>query len=631
MEKLVTLIPLFPLAGFLFITFLGKGLSKNLIGGVGSGAILLSFIVSVLVFTTQMHGAHPTVVKAFDWITAGSLDIDISFLVDPLSAIYLLFITGVGFLIHLYSIGYMHEDEGFNRFIAYLNLFIFFMLILILGDSYLTMFVGWEGVGLCSFMLIGFWYKDMKNNDAAKKAFIVNRIGDLGLILGMCLLFAYSGTLRYDELFISGRAIGGLPTDVATAIGILLFIGAMGKSAQIPLHTWLPDAMAGPTPVSALIHAATMVTAGIYMVARSSNLYAMTETAGDLIMWAGILTSLLGATIALTQNDIKKVLAYSTVSQLGLMFVALGMGAYSTAIFHVITHAFFKALLFLGSGSVIHGMGGEQDIRRMGGLKKHMPTTHLTFLIGTIAIAGIFPFAGFFSKDQIIAVAFEENKLMFVLGLVVSACTAFYMFRLYFLTFTGKFRGTHDQEHHLHESPAVMNIPIVVLAVLSVVGGFIGLPHAVGESMHMHWHWLDHYLEGTLVMPAMHMDLNTELMLMLTATLIAVGGIYYAWLIYAKRGEQALEDKQITSASHKLLLNKYWFDELYNAIIRKPVDVISAALNKVVEPKIVDGLVETTAASPDVAGSKLRLLQSGSLFFYILIFITGLIALLLYI
>lgn len=631
MEKLVTLIPLFPLAGFLFITFLGKGLSKNLIGGVGSGAILLSFIVSVLVFTTQMHGAHPTVVKAFDWITAGSLDIDISFLVDPLSAIYLLFITGVGFLIHLYSIGYMHEDEGFNRFIAYLNLFIFFMLILILGDSYLTMFVGWEGVGLCSFMLIGFWYKDMKNNDAAKKAFIVNRIGDLGLILGMCLLFAYSGTLRYDELFISERAIGGLPTDVATAIGILLFIGAMGKSAQIPLHTWLPDAMAGPTPVSALIHAATMVTAGIYMVARSSNLYAMTETAGDLIMWAGMLTSLLGATIALTQNDIKKVLAYSTVSQLGLMFVALGMGAYSTAIFHVITHAFFKALLFLGSGSVIHGMGGEQDIRRMGGLKKHMKTTHLTFLIGTIAIAGIFPFAGFFSKDQIIAVAFEENKLMFVLGLVVSACTAFYMFRLYFLTFTGKFRGTHDQEHHLHESPAVMTIPLVVLAVLSVVGGFIGLPHALGESMHMHWHWLDHYLEGTVVMPALHMDLNTELMLMLTATLIAVGGIYYAWLIYAKRGEQALEDKQITSASHKLLLNKYWFDELYNAIIRKPVDAISAALNKVVEPKIVDGLVETTAASPDAAGSKLRLLQSGSLFFYILIFITGLIALLLYI
>jgi NADH-quinone oxidoreductase subunit L len=405
----------------------------------------------------------------------------------------------------------------------------------------------------------------------------------------------------------------------------------MGKSAQIPLHTWLPDAMAGPTPVSALTHAATMVTAGIYMVARSSNLYAMTESASELIMWAGILTSLMGATIALTQNDIKKVLAYSTVSQLGLMFVALGMGAYSTAVFHVITHAFFKALLFLGSGSVIHGMGGEQDIRRMGGLKKHMPTTHLTFLIGTIAIAGIFPFAGFFSKDQIIAVAFEENKLMFVLGLIVSACTAFYMFRLYFLTFTGKFRGTHEQEHHLHESPAVMTLPLVILAVLSVVGGFIGLPHAVGESMHMHWHWLDHYLDGTVVMPGLHMDLNTELMLMGLATLIAVGGIYFAWTKYVKRGELALEDKDITSASHKLLLNKYWFDELYDAIIRKPVDGISKAFSSVVEPKIIDGLVEGTGEATGATGGKLRLLQSGSLFFYILLFIVGLIALLLYI
>jgi NADH-quinone oxidoreductase subunit L len=313
------------------------------------------------------------------------------------------------------------------------------------------------------------------------------------------------------------------------------------------------------------------------------------------------------------------------------MFVALGMGAYSTAVFHVITHAFFKALLFLGSGSVIHGMGGEQDIRRMGGLKKHMPTTHLTFLIGTIAIAGIFPFAGFFSKDQIIAVAFEENKLMFVLGLVVSACTAFYMFRLYFLTFSGKFRGTHEQEHHLHESPAVMTIPLMVLAVLSVVGGFIGLPHAVGESMHMHWHWLDHYLDGTVVMPALHMDLNTELMLMGLATVIAVGGIYFAWLKYTKRGELALEDKDITSASHKLLLNKYWFDELYDAIIRKPVDAISKAFSSFIEPHVIDGLVEGTGSSTDATGNKLRLLQSGSLFFYILAFVVGLIALLLYI
>jgi NADH-quinone oxidoreductase subunit L len=631
MEKLVTLIPLFPLAGFLYITFFGKGFSKNFIGGIGSGAILLSFIISVLVFSTQMHGANPTVVKVFDWISAGSFSIDFSFLVDPLSAIYLLFITGVGFLIHLYSIGYMHDDEGFNRFISYLNLFVFFMLILVLGDSYVTMFVGWEGVGLCSFMLIGFWYKDMKNNDAAKKAFIVNRIGDLGLILGMCLLFSYSGTLRFDELFITGNDISGIPNGVATTIGILLFIGAMGKSAQIPLHTWLPDAMAGPTPVSALIHAATMVTAGIYMVARSSNLYAMSDIAGDVIVWAGILTSLMGATIALTQNDIKKVLAYSTVSQLGLMFVALGLGAYSTAVFHVITHAFFKALLFLGSGSVIHGMGGEQDIRRMGGLKKWMPVTHATFLIGTIAIAGIFPFAGFFSKDQIVAVAFEENKIMFVLTMIVSACTAFYMFRLYFLTFHGKFRGTHDQEHHLHESPKVMTIPLVVLAVLSVVGGFIGLPHAVGENLGMHWHWLDHYLDGTVVMPAMHMDVTTEMLLMGLATVVAVGAIYYAWLIYKKRGEMALEDDEIESGAHTLLLNKYWFDELYDKIIRKPVDGLSSFFGKSVEPHLIDGLVEGSGAATEGTGNKLRLLQSGSLFMYILIFSIGLIALLIFI
>ncbi len=631
MEKLVTLIPLFPLAGFLYITFFGKGFSKNFIGGIGSGAIFLSFITSLLVFSTQLHGSHPVVVKVFDWITAGSLNIDFSFLVDPLSSIYLLFITGVGFLIHVYSIGYMHEDEGFNRFIAYLNLFVFFMLILVLGDSYVTMFVGWEGVGVCSFMLIGFWYKDMKNNDAAKKAFIVNRIGDLGLILGMCMLFAYTGTLKFDELFISGSDAAGLPGDVATTIGILLFIGAMGKSAQIPLHTWLPDAMAGPTPVSALIHAATMVTAGIYMVARSSELYASSEMASQVIVWAGILTSLLGATVALTQNDIKKVLAYSTVSQLGLMFVALGLGAYSTAVFHVITHAFFKALLFLGSGSVIHGMGGEQDIRRMGGLKKWMPVTHLTFLIGTIAISGIFPFAGFFSKDQIIAVAFEENKVMFILSMVVSACTAFYMFRLYFLTFHGKFRGTHEQEHHLHESPKVMTIPLVILAILSIVGGFIGLPHAVGEQMGMHWHWLDHFLESAVVMPAMHMSLAVEIMLMVSATIVALGAIFYAWMKYKKNEELALEDDEIESPAHILILNKYWFDEMYEKIIRKPVDKLSSFFGKTIEPKLIDKLVEGTGTLTQVSGGKLKLIQSGSMFTYLLIFVIGIIALLLFI
>jgi NADH-quinone oxidoreductase subunit L len=349
MEKLVSLVPLFPLVSFLYIVFVGKGLSKTFIGSIAAGSVLLSFIVSVLVFTTQLHGGHATIVPVFDWIKAGDLSVNISFLVDPLSSIYLLFITGVGFLIHVYSTGYMHDDEGFNRFFAYLNLFVFFMLILVLGDSYVTMFVGWEGVGLCSFLLIGFWSKDMKNNDAAKKAFIMNRIGDLGFILGMCLLFFQAGSLNFSDLFINGSA-GSMSNEMTTWVAILFFIGAMGKSAQIPLHTWLPDAMAGPTPVSALIHAATMVTAGIYMVARSSDLFAASETASQVVIWAGMLTALLGATIALTQNDIKKVLAYSTVSQLGFMFIALGLGAYSIAVFHVITHAFFKALLFLGSG-----------------------------------------------------------------------------------------------------------------------------------------------------------------------------------------------------------------------------------------------------------------------------------------
>jgi NADH-quinone oxidoreductase subunit L len=598
MEKLVTLIPLFPLAGFLYIIFFGKSLSKSLIGGIASGAILLSFITSIVVFTTQMHGAHPVVVKAFDWLQAGSLDIDISFLVDPLSAIYLLFITGVGFLIHVYSTGYMHDDEGFNRFMAYLNLFVFFMLILVLGSSFVTLFVGWEGVGVCSFMLIGFWYKDMKNNDAAKKAFIINRIGDLGLILGMCLIFANTGTLNFSELFIEGSAGLSMPPSVATASAILLFVGAMGKSAQIPLHTWLPDAMAGPTPVSALIHAATMVTAGIYMVSRCNGLFANSELASDVVSWAGMLTALMGATIALTQNDIKKVLAYSTVSQLGLMFLALGLGAYSTAVFHVITHAFFKALLFLGSGSVIHGMGGEQDIRRMGGLKSHMKVTHLTFLIGTIAISGIFPFAGFFSKDQIIAIAFEENKLFFVLSLIVSACTAFYMFRLYYLTFHGKFRGTHDQEHHLHESPKSMTIPLVVLAVLSVVGGFIGLPHAI------------------------------EISLMLLATVIALASIFYAWNIYKNKGQLAMEDKDIKGSGHRMLVGKYYIDELYDTIIRKPVDALSQLFAAVMENKIIDGIIEGISWSVSSTGDMLRKVHSGKLYIYILITVFALILLL---
>lgn len=631
MEKLVTLVPLFPLAGFLYITFFGKGLSKQFIGTVASGTVLLSFITSIMVFSTQMGGAQPTIVHLFEWIKAGTLHLDIAFLVDPLSTVYIMFVTGVSFLIHVYSIGYMHDDEGYNRFMAYLNLFVFFMLLLVLADNYAVLFVGWEGVGVCSYLLIGFWYKDMANNDAAKKSFILNRIGDFSFILGMAVLFAYAGTLSFDELYISGSVGSALPTSVATSIGIFFFIGATAKSAQIPLHTWLPDAMAGPTPVSALIHAATMVTAGVYLIARSSGLYEATETASQIVMWIGIFTSIFGATVALTQNDIKKVLAYSTVSQLGLMFVALGLGAYSTAVFHVVTHAFFKALLFLGAGSVIHAMGGEQDIRGMGGLRKAMPTTHWTFLIASLAISGVFPLAGFFSKDQILAVAFENNMTLFVLGSMVSALTAFYMFRLYFLTFHGEFRGTEEQNKHLHESPKVMTIPLVVLAILSIVGGFIGLPHKVGESLGIHWHWLDRHLGDTVVMPDLYMPVATEIILMLVALSVALGSIYYAWLLYKKRGELALEDDQITSPAHKLLAKKYWIDEIYDALIRKPLDAVSNVVNKVVDPKIVDGFVEGVAKMNNEGGGLLRKIQTGHLTFYVLVFIIGLIALLIFI
>jgi NADH-quinone oxidoreductase subunit L len=500
------------------------------------------------------------------------------------------------------------------------------MLILVLGDSLVTLFVGWEGVGVCSFMLIGFWYKEHANNEAAKKAFIMNRVGDLGLIVAMILIFSNTGTLNYVELFNHGK-IASLSPSLLTTIAIFLFIGAMGKSAQFPLHTWLPDAMAGPTPVSALIHAATMVTAGIYLVARNGDLFEMSHTASNLVLYVGLITALMGATIALTQNDIKKVLAYSTVSQLGFMFVALGMGAHSIAVFHVITHAFFKALLFLGSGSVIHGMGGEQDIRRMGGLKKYMPTTQKTFLIGTLAIAGIFPFAGFFSKDQILAHAMEHNMPVFILLVIASACTAFYMFRMYYLTFHGKFRGTHDQEHHLHESPASMTLPLWVLAVMSVVGGFIGFPHALGHAIHFP-HALDHFLEGPVLVAVGDMSVTVEIILALATMGIAVVMIYVAHNIYIAKAPPVLEDNEITSPFHKLLHKKYGFDELYEAMFKKPANAIGHAFATVVEWKIIDGIVNAAGTAAEGVGALARRLHGGHIAGYLLTFIVGLIILL---
>ena len=615
MIQFAWLIPILPLIGFLIIGLGGKKLSKGLVGIVGAGSVLLAFLLSLGIFF-QLHG-QSTTVKLIDWVVTSKMHIDFAFLIDPLSSLFLLIITGIGFLIHVYSIGYMHEDEKFDRFFAYLNLFVFFMLLLVMGNSYLLMFVGWEGVGLCSYLLIGFWFKKTDYNNAAKKAFIVNRIGDLGFLLGMILIYMTCNSLDYNTVF--EKASGSMidKSQMMNLIGILLFIGACGKSAQIPLYTWLPDAMAGPTPVSALIHAATMVTAGIYMIARSGVIFAQAEIASELVAIVGLLTALFAATIGLFQNDIKKVLAYSTVSQLGLMFLGLGVGAYTGSVFHVMTHAFFKALLFLAAGSVIHGMSGEQDIRRMGGLKKAMPITHLTFLIGTIAISGIPPFSGFFSKDEILAHAYEHNQVYWFFGIIASMMTAFYMFRLYYLTFSGKFRGTHEQEHHLHESPKSMTVPLMVLAALSVLGGFLGIPLKHG------WHWLEHFLKPSVGDATSRMstggspDVTHEIIMMAVAVLAAVAAIYLAYMLYRKNNMLPKEKEAEMPKFQRIIFNKYYVDEFYDKVIRKPLDWLSEMTYKFFELRVVDGFVNGVGSTVKWCGSVVRYAQTGNIGFYL--------------
>src|SRR4051812_1136654 len=555
MIQLIWLVPLLPLIGFLTIGLGGKKLSKSIVGVLGSGVILAAFILSIGIFFELKGQTEKSItLDLFSWITAGKLSIPFSFLIDPLSSLFLLIITGIGFLIHLYSAGYMHEDEGFSRFFAYLNLFIFFMLLLVLGSNYLIMFVGWEGVGLCSYLLIGFWFKNTAYNNAAKKAFIMNRIGDLGFLLGIILIYVTFGSISYKDVFTQAATMSTGGTTV-TVITLLLFVGAMGKSAQLPLYTWLPDAMAGPTPVSALIHAATMVTAGIYMIARSNILYTLAPVYMEVVAIVGACTLLFAATIGLAQNDIKKVLAYSTVSQLGYMFLALGVGSYTGAVFHVMTHAFFKALLFLGAGSFIHAMSGEQDIRKMGGLKKYIPITQLTFLLGTLAIVGFPGFSGFFSKDEILAHAYEHSPILWFLGVLGAAMTTFYMFRLYFLTFKGTFRGTHEQEHHLHESPKSMTIPLIVLAVLSVIGGFFGIPGVIGEKIGVP-NFLEEFLKPVFADSTFrmshHLPETTESILMLIAVIVMAGALYYAYMVYVKNQTLPAEEGEELSPIHQL-------------------------------------------------------------------------------
>ncbi len=613
------LIPLFPLLGFLINGLGWNKIPKSLAGVIGSSSILASFVVSLAVFVEVLSPSFqgPFVQHYFDFIQSGTLYIPFAFQIDALSASFLLIITGIGFLIHVYSTSYMHDDEGMVKYFAYLNLFVFSMLLLVMGANYIIMFIGWEGVGLCSYLLIGFWFKNHAYTDAAKKAFVMNRIGDLGFLVGMLLVLYHFHTLSYQELFDTIKSSAD-QTNIYTAIAICFFIGAMGKSAQIPLYTWLPDAMAGPTPVSALIHAATMVTAGIYMIARSSVLYNLAPIALDLITWIGLATALLAASIAIKQNDIKKVLAYSTVSQLGFMFVAIGMGAYTTAVFHVITHAFFKALLFLGSGSVIHAMGGEQDIRFMGGLGKKMPITKITFLIGCLAIAGIPGFAGFFSKDEILAHAYAQQPLLFVALLIGALMTAFYMFRLYFLTFTGTFRGTEHQAHHLHESPKAMTLPLMVLALFSIISGYIGLPKVISEK-----HWLHDFLSTAVAEKELHeLSHATEWLLMGVSVGLVLVMIAFAY--------KATQKAQFTAAKGfgKILENKWYVDELYQAIILTPLNHLGVFLQQIIEKSGIDALVNNIGSSIQWLSTRVRLLQSGIVGSYIFVMVLGIILLL---
>ncbi len=616
------LIPFLPLVGFL-VNGLGRNqLSKSISGIIGSGTILASFLLSVYVFLSVKDG-NTHVAHYFDFINTGALKIGFDFQVDQLSSLFLLIITGVGFLIHVYSTSYMHDEtpNNFAKYFAYLNLFVFSMLLLVLGGNYVIMFIGWEGVGLCSYLLIGFWFKNDNYNSAAKKAFVMNRIGDLGFLLAVFWLITKLGTTDYHTVF---QNVSQLTSFDITCITLLLFVGATGKSAQIPLYTWLPDAMAGPTPVSALIHAATMVTAGIYMIARSNILFTMAPTTQTVIAIIGLATAILAATIALKQNDIKKVLAYSTVSQLGYMFLGLGVGAYTGAVFHVMTHAFFKALLFLGAGSVIHALHGEQDMRKMGGLKKYMSITHITFLLGCIAIAGIPPFSGFFSKDEILAAAFSSNPVLWVIGVLGAVMTAFYMFRLYTMTFLGNFRGTDEQQHHLHESPGAITFPLIILAVLAVIGGLIGIPEVFMHGGHRLEAFLEPiFRESKKIQGTHHLSHSTEYLLMAASVVGALIAIILAWKKYK---DYRLSTEENTGIA-RVLENKWYVDEIYSSVIVQPVRALGGFFTNVVERGIIDGIVNGVGRAVNYGSRQIRLLQSGQVGTYVLLMVFGILIL----
>jgi NADH-quinone oxidoreductase subunit L len=619
-----------PLLGFLLSGIIGKYLPEKVTGWISSLTILISFVLSWQVFTGLMNHADVAESTAhqvigFTFLSVGDVFVDFAIQADRLTSVMMLVITGIGFLIHLYSIAYMHGDSGFYKFFAYLNLFVFNMLVLVMGSNFLMLFFGWEGVGLCSYLLIGFWYRNAEYGKAARKAFIMNRIGDLGLLVGLFLVISSCKSLNYTDVFAAAKS-GILSTEMVTAICISFFIGAMGKSAQIPLYTWLPDAMAGPTPVSALIHAATMVTAGVYLVVRCNVLFEMAPAAQQLILWIGLATSILAALIGLKQNDIKKVLAYSTVSQLGLMFIALGVGAYSAAMFHLITHAFFKALLFLGSGSVIHGMGGEQDIRKMGGLKSYMPVTYYTFLIGTLAISGMPLFSGFFSKDEILAMVFTQHPIVWFLTVISALITGIYMFRVFMVTFLGGFRGTEKQKQHLHESPALITVPLIILAVLSLVGGLLNLPELF---THDYAQWLKHWLSpvlGNAQDNLHHPSHSTEWLLMGLAVSVFVAAFLYTRHKYIARSSVPEQDAEMTGAA-RWSANKFYVDELYDRVFVKSAEQAGTTMNKV-DNGIFTGFMGWVSSAVSYASGLFSKAQNGKIQYYLLYMVVGVILML---
>lgn len=613
MLEYIWLIPVLPAIGALMNGIFGKRFPKTLIHWIGCGTVFLSLLLSI-VCVAELSGLEPKVYEQnlFSWIPGGSvektlgpaagesaeLNIPLGFLLDPLSSVMILVVTGVGFLIHVYSVGYMAHEQGYYRFFTYLNLFMFAMLLLVLGNSFLTMFVGWEGVGLCSYLLIGFYYHKDSAADAGKKAFIVNRIGDFGFVLGILAIFSVFGTLEFTKVMSAAPAVFQPGDQLVMWITLALFVGATGKSAQIPLYVWLPDAMEGPTPVSALIHAATMVTAGVFMIARCNALFSLAPETMLIVATIGAVTAIFAASIGLVQRDIKRVLAYSTVSQLGFMFLAMGVGAYAVGIFHLVTHAFFKALLFLGSGSVIHAMSGEQDMMKMGDLRKRIPVTFLTMLIGTIAIAGIPPLAGFFSKDEILWKAFssEHGHIVFwSLATLAALMTAFYMFRLIYLTFFGQPRMDHHTMEHIHESPRSMTVPLIILAVLSIFGGFIGIPallHIPSFPFDL-YHWLEP-VTGSPHAEAVAANHTLEAILMIGSVVIALIGIGLATMMYLKRPEMAEKMAASFPRLHNLLYRKYYVDEIYDATVVQPIKNLCLFLSSF-DLKVIDGIVNGSA------------------------------------